>query len=109
MRDALVLSKVRDERWPGVETDYDAGVPGTVDVTVRLFASLKDLFAADQIVVTVADETPVEALWGCLSGRRDVGDTPAGLRYAINDEWAHPGATLRTGDRVALVLPVSGG
>jgi molybdopterin converting factor small subunit len=90
-------------------TDYDGSVPKTIDVTVRLFASLKDLFAADQVVVSVAAATPVGAIWGHLADRADIGLAPAGLRYAINDEWTIPGAPLRDGDRVALVLPVSGG
>lgn len=92
-----------------VPSNYDEVVPETIDVTVRLFASLKDLFAADQLVVSVADATPVGAIWGHLSDRADIGDAPSGLRYAINDEWTIPGAPLRDGDRVALVLPVSGG
>ena len=108
MRDAWCSRGPRQALARG-RTDYDVGVPGSIDVTVRLFASLKDLFAADQIVLTVAEATPVEALWGCLSDRRDVGDMPAGLRYAINDEWTVPGVPLRAGDRVALILPVSGG
>ena len=34
---------------------------------------------------------------------------PDGARYALNHEWTLPGATLRDGDEVAVVLPVSGG
>jgi molybdopterin converting factor small subunit len=84
-------------------------VLGTIDVTVRLFASLRDLFAADQLVISVANEAPVETVWEHLAGRAEIGDAPAGLRYAINDEWTRPGVALRAGDRVALILPVSGG
>ena len=84
-------------------------MPGSIDVTVRLFASLKDLFAADHLDVCVANGAPVEAVWEYLAGRAEIGDAPAGLRYAINDEWTVPGVPLRAGDRVALILPVSGG
>ena len=53
--------------------------------------------------------TPVGAVWGHLPDPvRDVG-LPDGARYALNHEWTLPGATLRDGDEVAVVLPVSGG
>ena len=49
------------------------------------------------------------SLWGPLPDPvRGVG-LPDGARYALNHVWTLPGATLRDGDEVAVVLPVSGG
>jgi molybdopterin converting factor small subunit len=80
-----------------------------ITVTVRLFASLREAAGADRLELSLAPATPVGAVWGHLPEevRRD--GPPAGLRYAVNHEWTLPGAPLRDGDEVALVLPVSGG
>jgi sulfur-carrier protein len=84
-------------------------VAGPITVTVRLFASLRDAAGADRLSLSLPAGTPVGAVWGHLPGPvRDVG-LPNGARYALNHEWTLPGATLRDGDEVAVVLPVSGG
>jgi molybdopterin synthase catalytic subunit len=84
-------------------------VAGPITVTVRLFASLRDAAGADRVSLSLPAGTPVGAVWGHLpDGVRDLG-LPNGARYALNHEWTLPGATLRDGDEVALVLPVSGG
>ena len=82
---------------------------GPIDVSVRLFASLREIVGAGEVALSVPRGSPVGAVWGYLSDRVDIGPAPTGLRYAINDEWTLPGARLQPGDRVALILPVSGG
>ena len=80
-----------------------------ITVTVRLFASLREAAGADRVDVSLPAGTPVGAVWGHLPDPvRGVG-LPDGARYALNREWTLPGATLRDGDEVAVVLPVSGG
>jgi len=80
-----------------------------IRVTVRLFASLREAAGTGRLDLNVPAATPVGALWSHLpEGVRDHG-LPEGLRYALNHEWTLPGAPLRDGDEVALVLPVSGG
>lgn len=81
----------------------------TISVTVRLFASLRERAGGDRVALDVPAGTPIGAVWGYLDERVGLGEPPAGLRYAINDEWTIPGAPMREGDRVALILPVSGG
>jgi molybdopterin converting factor small subunit len=82
-------------------------VSGQIAVTVRLFASLREAAGTDRVTVEVAPATPVGALWAHLpEGVRGTGTPPSGLRYALNHEWTLPGAPLRDGDEVALVLPV---
>ena len=80
-----------------------------ITVTVRLFASLRDAAGADRVSLSLPAGTPVGAVWGHLPDPvRGVG-LPEGARYALNHEWTLPWATLRDGDEVAVVLPVSGG
>jgi molybdopterin synthase catalytic subunit len=78
-------------------------------VTVRLFASLRESVGASRIELSLPPATPVGAVWAHLPGAAAGSEPPAGLRYALNHEWTLPGAPLRDGDEVALVLPVSGG
>lgn len=80
-----------------------------ISVTVRLFASLREAAGTDRVTLSVAPATPVGALWSHLPEALSAGAPPAALRYALNHEWTLPGAPLRDGDEVALVLPVSGG
>jgi molybdopterin converting factor small subunit len=94
----------------------DAGDAGTIrlvdddiQVTVRLFGSLREAAGTGRVDVRVLPATPAGAVWGHLpEAVRRVG-LPDGVRYAVNHEWTLPGAPLRDGDEVALVLPVSGG
>jgi MoaE-MoaD fusion protein len=84
-------------------------MPDDIRVTVRLFASLREAAGASRLELTLADATPVGAVWGHLPDPvRDVGLPPT-TRYAVNHSWATPGAPLHDGDEVALILPVSGG
>ena len=62
-----------------------------------------------RIPLELPPATPVGAVWGHLADRLGAGAPPDGLRYALNHAWTLPGAALRDGDEVALVLPVSGG
>ena len=80
-----------------------------IAITVRLFASLRDAAGAGRLALEVPASTPVGAVWGHLPDPVRALGLPDGLRYALNHEWTVPGAVLRDGDEVALVLPVSGG
>jgi molybdopterin synthase catalytic subunit len=84
-------------------------VADEITVTVRLFASLREAAGVDRVDLSLPAGSPVGAVWGHLPDLvRGVG-LPDGARYALNHEWTLPGATLRDGDEVAVVLPVSGG
>jgi molybdopterin synthase catalytic subunit/molybdopterin converting factor small subunit len=76
---------------------------GTMRVTVRLFAGLRERAGWSQRelegVARVAD------VWPALG----LGDEPDGLLYAVNKEYAEREAALADGDEVALIPPVSGG
>lgn len=83
------------------------GVP--VTVTVMLFAALRERAGHSELDVAVPDGTPIEGLWQWLPEPLGRPDAPPGVRYARNDDWAAPGTALAAGDRVALLMPVSGG
>lgn len=80
-----------------------------IGVTVRLFASLRDAAGTGRLELRLPPATPVGAVWSHLPEPVRARGVPDGLRYALNHEWTVPGAPLRDGDEVALVLPVSGG
>jgi molybdopterin converting factor small subunit len=86
-----------------------AAMTAEIAVTVRLFASLRQAAGRDRVELRLPPATPVGAVWGHLPEEVRGDGPPDGLRYALNDDWTLPGAPLRDGDEVALVLPVSGG
>ena len=80
-----------------------------IRVTVRLFASLREVAGTGHLDLRMPAATPVGAVWSHLPESLRGAPPPEGLRYALNHVWTLPGAPLRDGDEVALVLPVSGG
>ena len=72
-------------------------------IRVRVFAGLRERAGWSERelddVATLAD------VWPALG----LGDEPAGLLYAVNQEYAPRDRELADGDEVALIPPVSGG
>ena len=94
---------------PGAGAGTIDRVADDIQVTVRLFGSLREAAGTGRLQLRILPATPAGAVWGHLpEAVRRVG-LPDGVRYAVNHEWTLPGAPLRDGDEVALVLPVSGG
>jgi len=79
-------------------------------VTVRLFARLRDLAGSGELVRDVEGPATVQTVWKAL-----VADMPALGEYertmsvAVNADYARMSATVREGDEVAFLPPVSGG
>jgi molybdopterin synthase catalytic subunit len=71
-------------------------------VKVRLFAGLRERAGWSQREV---DAATVGDVWSAL----ELGDEPAGLLYAVNQQYAERAHALTDGDEVALIPPVSGG
>lgn len=84
-------------------------MPEPIAVTVRLFAELREAAGTGRLQLTLPAGTPAGAVWGHLPGRLAGLEPPPGLRWALNDEWTLPGAPLREGDVLAVLLPASGG
>lgn len=77
-------------------------------VRVRLFASLREGAGWSEQLVTPAPGalTPL-ALWHQLG--LGVGAPPAGIRVALNQQFASWDAPLAGGDELAYLPPISGG
>jgi molybdopterin synthase catalytic subunit/molybdopterin converting factor small subunit len=73
-----------------------------VTVRVRLFAGLRERAGWSEREIEAAS---VAELWPALG----LGDEPAGLLYAVNQEYAEKDRALADGDVVAVIPPVSGG
>jgi len=79
-------------------------------VRVRLFARLRDLAGASELVRDVPAPATVQTVWDGL-----VAEMPALVQYertmsvAVNAEYARMAADVKEGDEVAFLPPVSGG
>jgi len=84
-------------------------------VRVRLFAGLRETVGWSEklVEVSAATGTPQatrptpEQLWRQLG--LQPGDPPAGVRVAINQQFASWDTTLSGGDELAFLPPISGG
>ena len=79
-------------------------------VTVKLFARLKDLAGAGELIREVPAPATVQTVWKSLTA-----EMPSLIQYegtmsvAVNAEYTKMAATVRDGDEVAFLPPVSGG
>jgi molybdopterin synthase catalytic subunit len=76
-----------------------------MQITVRLFAALRDRAGTGSRRLELADGARVGDVWPAL----ELGEEPAGLAYARNREYAGREQALGDGDEVAVIPPVSGG
>ena len=79
-------------------------------VTIRLFARLRDLAGAGELVREVPDQATVQTVWNTLTG-----ELPSLVEYertmsvAVNAEYSRMATAVHDGDEVAFLPPVSGG
>ena len=79
-------------------------------VTVRLFARLRDLAGAGELVRDVPANATVEDVWHALTMEMpSLGEYQRTMSVAVNAEYARMAATVHDGDEVAFLPPVSGG
>lgn len=76
-----------------------------VEVSVRLFAGLRELAGSDSLQLHLADGASVADALVELSGQIDA----RGCLLAVNREYADDDHILAAGDELALIPPVSGG
>lgn len=82
----------------------------TITIVVRYFAAHREITGCNDETLTVAPETTVGTLWTLLTERYPRLARYGGrLLFAVNQEFATPDQTLRHGDEVAFIPPVSGG
>ncbi|MGH2916342.1 MAG: molybdenum cofactor biosynthesis protein [Solirubrobacteraceae bacterium] len=76
-----------------------------MDVTVRLFAGLRERAGADRLALELPDGAHVQDALARIADL--VGDSP--MVMAVNQEYADGARALAAGDELALIPPVSGG
>jgi molybdopterin synthase catalytic subunit len=76
-----------------------------MQISVRLFAALRERAGWSQRPVELAEPATVADVWAALG----LGDEPPGIAYAVNRDYADRGHPLSAGDEVAVIPPVSGG
>jgi molybdopterin converting factor subunit 1 len=79
-------------------------------VTIRLFARLREMAGAPEVRRNLPDDACVRAAWESLVGEfPGFDDYTRVVSCAVNEDYARMTTTLRDGDEVAFLPPVSGG
>jgi molybdopterin converting factor subunit 1 len=79
-------------------------------VTIRLFARLRDIAGAGEMVRNVPNGASVQTVWDTLAGEfPDLQQYEVSVSTAVNAEYSRMGAPVADGDEVAFLPPVSGG
>jgi molybdopterin converting factor subunit 1 len=79
-------------------------------VTVRVFARLRDLTGASELVREVPPGATVRSVWRALVEEFPALDEyGASISSAVNAEYARMETSVHDGDEVAFLPPVSGG
>ena len=79
-------------------------------VTVRLFARLRDLAGAGELVREVPPASTIDGVWRNLVEEMPaLGEYERTMSVALNADYSRMSATVKDGDEVAFLPPVSGG
>jgi molybdopterin synthase sulfur carrier subunit len=79
-------------------------------VKVKLFAILRELAGAAEVIKEIKEGSTVADLWAVLQQDYPKLAVP-GIRllYAVNQDYVKPDRVLKNADEVVFVPPVSGG
>jgi len=81
-----------------------------MQITVRLFANLRDRAGVSQISIDVPEPgTIAEAVKEVRRRVPNLADHLHGIAFALNRSYTQPNTPLQDGDELALIPPVSGG
>lgn len=79
-------------------------------VVVRLFARLREIASAAELVREVPHGATVETVWSAIvSEFPAMTDYASSISSAVNTEYARMDTAVNDGDEVAFLPPVSGG
>jgi len=81
-----------------------------VRVRVRLFARLRDLAGAGELVRDLPEQATVQTVWNALTTEMpSLREYERTMSVAVNAEYSRMAAAVHDGDEVAFLPPVSGG
>lgn len=79
-------------------------------VTILVFAGLRERLGFAELDYDVADGTPVARVLDALADTYPaIAQARGRCLVALNEEYVADGATVKAGDTLALIPPVSGG
>ncbi len=78
-----------------------------MNITVKYFASLRELLGRSEEAVEIFDGATVSDIWQQIS--MGIEETPANLLTAVNMAYVKADAKVSEGDEVAFFPPVTGG
>ncbi len=79
-------------------------------VTIRLFARLREIAGAGELVLDVPAPATLGAVWAELASRHpELAPYAASVSVARNLEYARMDTAVSDGDEIAFLPPVSGG
>jgi molybdopterin converting factor subunit 1 len=83
---------------------------GDIRVRVKVFASIRDVLGKGEFVLLLPEGSSVESLIKYLKAKYpQIADILDCSFIALNEEYALREASLRGGDTLAIIPPVSGG
>jgi molybdopterin converting factor subunit 1 len=84
--------------------------PSTISVTIRLFASIKDVAKVSEIAIELPGASIADDVLSYLTTHYpEMQRFRSYIRIAVNEVYVDSGFTLHDGDEVAIIPPVSGG
>ena len=79
-------------------------------ITVHLFARLREIAGSPELQRTMPEGATARTVWDELAGEFPaLGAYATVVSCAVNEEYARLTATLKDGDQIAFLPPVSGG
>lgn len=102
-----MLASIGDSRAD--DSYYYGLVAVAIAVRIRYFARLRELAGVENESVQVAPGSTLADVYASLRGRHANLPDAAGVRGAVNAEFAAWDVRVADGDEVAFIPPVSGG
>ena len=79
-------------------------------VTIRLFARLRELAGTGELARQVPEGSTALDVWNMLAREHPgLADYTPAISVAVNEEYARLASSVRDGDEIAFLPPVSGG
>jgi molybdopterin synthase catalytic subunit len=81
-----------------------------VHVTIRLFARLREIAGAAELARDVPEGASAHTVWDALTQEfPELAPYGSSISVAVNEEYARMTTTVKAGDDIAFLPPVSGG